>query len=66
VTVATIARAPDRLQCQCGTRQAPRTIKRDMGRSKSYRAECPGCGKRSAPTFYIERLDDKWNEVASR
>lgn len=65
MTTTTIAPAAGRLRCKCGTRTPPTLVKRNMGRSKSYRLVC-GCGKSSAPTFYLERLDDRWNEVATK
>lgn len=66
MTATTATRPADRLQCRCGTRRTPEVVKRDMGRSKSYRLRCPGCRKESATTFYPDRLTDKWNEVASK
>ena len=62
---ATLARpSTDRLQCNCGTKLAPRVIVRNMGRSKSYRSKCPGCRKMSDATFYADKIVDRWNEVA--
>lgn len=66
MNTAALTRADVRLQCRCGTNRPLRTINRILGRAKSYRLECPGCGKRSALTFYADRLTDKWNEVATR
>jgi hypothetical protein len=58
------ARHAERLPCKCGTRLALRIVCRDMGRSKSYRAKCQGCRKMSDPTFYADKINDRWNEVA--
>ena len=58
--------AAERLPCKCGTRLALRIVCRDMGRSKSYRVKCQGCRKMSAPTFYADQIDARWNEVAHR
>jgi hypothetical protein len=55
-----------RLPCKCGTRLALRIVCRDMGRSKSYRAKCQGCRKMSAATFYADKINERWNEVAHR
>jgi hypothetical protein len=59
-------RAAERLPCKCGTRLAVQIVGRDMGRSKSYRAKCQGCRKMSDPTFYADKITDRWNEVAHR
>ena len=56
----------ERLPCKCGTRLAVQIVCRDMGRSKSYRAKCQGCRKMSAATFYADKINDRWNEVATR
>lgn len=56
----------ERLPCKCGTRLALRIVCRDMGRSKSYRVKCQGCRKMSDPTFYADKITDRWNEVAHR
>ena len=56
----------ERLPCNCGTRLALRIVCRDMGRSKSYRAKCQGCRKMSDPTFYADKINERWNEVAHR
>lgn len=66
MTADTLTRPAERLRCKCGTNLAPRRATRNMGRSKSHRMKCPGCGKESATTFYLEKLDDRWNEVAHR
>jgi hypothetical protein len=58
--------AAERLPCKCGTRLAVQIVCRDMGRSKSYRAKCQGCRKMSAATFYADKINDRWNEVATR
>ena len=58
--------AVERLPCKCGTRLAVQIVCRDMGRSKSYRAKCQGCRKMSAATFYADKINDRWNEVATR
>ena len=58
--------AAERLPCKCGTRLALRIVCRDMGRSKSYRVKCQGCCKMSDPTFYADKINDRWNEVATR
>jgi hypothetical protein len=58
------ARHAERLPCKCGTRLALRIVCRDMGRSKSYRVKCQGCRKMSDPTFYADKINDRWNEVA--
>ena len=58
--------AAERLPCKCGTRLALRIVCRDMGRSKSYRVKCQGCRKMSDPTFYADKINDRWNEVAHR
>lgn len=60
------ARHAERLPCKCGTRLAVQIVCRDMGRSKSYRAKCQGCRKMSDPTFYADKITDRWNEVAHR
>jgi len=60
------ARHVERLPCKCGTRLAVQIVCRDMGRSKSYRAKCQGCRKMSAATFYADKINDRWNEVAHR
>lgn len=65
-TTTLAATTTDRLPCKCGTRLAVNIVTRTMGRAKSYRAKCQGCGKESASTFYLERVDDLWNEVATR
>ena len=54
-----------RLACRCGSRLGLELIKRDMGRSKSYRLQCRGCGKESATTFYANKVTEKWNQVAA-
>ena len=56
----------ERLPCKCGTRLAVQIVCRDRGRSKSYRAKCQGCRKMSDPTFYADKINDRWNEVATR
>lgn len=66
MTTTTLTRPATLTPCKCGTRSAPQRITRNMGRAKSWRMKCPGCGKESAPTFYLERLDDRWNEVAGK
>ena len=60
------ARHAERLPCKCGTRLAVQIVCRDMGRSKSYRAKCQGCRKMGDPTFYADKITDRWNEVAHR
>ena len=60
------ARHAERLPCKCGTRLAVQIVCRDMGRSKSYRVKCQGCRKMSAATFYADKINDRWNEVATR
>ncbi len=54
-----------RLACRCGSRLGLELIKRDMGRSKSYRLRCRGCDKSSSTTFYPNKVTEKWNEVAA-
>ncbi len=54
-----------RLACKCGSRTPPALVMRDMGRSKSYRLVCGGCGKSSSTTFYANKVTEKWNEVAA-
>jgi len=55
-----------RLQCRCDTKLAVKIVVRSMGRSKSYKARCAGCGKESGSTFYADRVDARWNEVAAK
>lgn len=54
-----------RLACRCGSRLGLELIKRDMGRSKSYRLRCRGCDKSSATTFQADKVNEKWNQVAA-